>query len=859
MRPRKKTDVGPSWHTLDRSRPHVLPTSQDYDHLTTVKVRTAENPLPRATLGDFGLALQLDGPDRFEESILVQPVVRSQLTGLDTESVRYFRADEDARELRPVWNSGLNLPLGFAWARVRRPGVYVAIGLPRDRLLQEAIRRMAQARRLDDSDEGADDPLRLLLELPVEALQELREYLARVEIQTTLDTSSFMDVEVGPGRHPLGFRLPGGVDLEELRKRVDRLQIPPGGLPEEHLFYPPDIPRNNEPPWNIPPDAGPWVGVDWRSYHDLSIWKHLRPEVFDFVFPPWLFSPDWWMYQHDERHTGHASGLSDIRAATVHKLYLHKTVAVDGPVVSKPSIVDGKVYVGSGKSGGTGGTLYKIDLFSGTIEHALATSGWAYYGIAGIGGSPAIVGNRVYFTAVHGTVFCVNASTFAPIWSVSLKSADITKNQPVTNPNADSWSGPVVVNGKVYVGCGEGESATTYGFIFCLDAATGNVLWCFCTCKFTGAGNNQPNHLPTAVAAPWAAAHGFTVKPNPPETGCSVWSSCAYDGVNNRIYVGTGNSQYPDTAQPDQLYGSGLISLDADTGAFKGFFQPAASDSYWPNDWDIDVPGSAAVYTIPGKKRVVAFGSKNGSFFVLDAGNINNVVARRQLLPRLGGTGLPASPGTSIPEIVPHPNGGVENKYGVFGTPAIHFSKKRLFVGLGGYDGMHLDAGAGIDQTRTPFMRALDWEDLQDAWPTAVGSDGIIRYTNTKPPMYSSHEVGLSSPAVVHDVVFVTTSGGAQPGFYALSVKDGHCLWSAGGLPTGQWVLGPSVYGNYVVLGAGDRVYIYRLGPRWKYPPWPILYRKPWPWEIAEKVGALAPEPPIGPWPGPDPGPLLQG
>jgi outer membrane protein assembly factor BamB len=849
QRRRAREGTAPGWHKIDRSKPHLLPTKDDYDPAAVLKLHTARNPFPRATLGDFGLAVRINGPERFAETILVHPVGRSELAGIDARSVRVFRADEEAKTLRPVWNSGLNLPLGFAWARVQRPGAYVAIGLPRDRLLQEAIRRMAHERRFRDSDEEADAALRPLLELPLEALQELREYLARVEIQTSLEGLSFLDVEMGPGRHPLGFRLPGGVNLAELRKRVERLQVPPGGLPEEQLFYPPEIPRNGEPPWDTPPDAGPWRGVDWRGFDHLSIWKDLRHEFFDHVLPPWLFSQDWWMYQHDERHTGHASGLTDISATTVSGLYLHKTVAVDGPVVSKPSIVDAKVYVGSGKSGGSGGTLYKIDLYTGTIEHALATSGMAHYGIAGIGGSPAVVGDRVYFTAVHGTVFCVNANTFAPVWSVSLKSADVTKNQPVTNPEADSWTGPLVVNGKVYVGCGEGEWPTTYGFVFCLDAATGNVIWCFCTCKFAGAGDNQPNHLPTAVAAPWAAAHGFAVQPNPPETGCSVWSSPAYDSVHKRIYVGTGNSQYPHTAQPDELYGSGLISLDADTGAFEGFFQPTPTDSYWPADYDIDVPGSPAVYSIGGQ-RVVAFGSKNGSFFVLDAGNVTNVIARRQLLPRVGGTGLPGDAGTSITDVVPN---GVENKYGVFGTPAIHFGLHRLFVGLGGYDGMHIDAGAGIDQTRTPFMRALNWGDLHDAWPTSVGADGIIRYTNTKPPMYSSHEVGLSSPAVVSDIVFVTTSGAAQPGFYALSVNDGHCLWTAGGLPTGQFVLGPTVYGNYVVVGAGDRVYIYRLGPRWRFPPWPILYRKPWPWEIAEEVGALAPELPIGPWPGPDP------
>jgi outer membrane protein assembly factor BamB len=147
-----------------------------------------------------------------------------------------------------------------------------------------------------------------------------------------------------------------------------------------------------------------------------------------------------------------------------------------------------------------------------------------------------------------------------------------------------------------------------------------------------------------------------------------------------------------------------------------------------------------------------------------------------------------------------------------------------LFVGLGGYDGMNLDAGAGIDQTRTPFLRALDWNTLADAWPTAVGADNVSRYTATKPPMYTTREVGLSSPAVVNDVVFVSTD---KTGLYALCAVTGTCLWSAPALPTGAFALGPAIYGNYVVMGAGSTVYIYRL-PTYTIWPWPIVYDPFW-------------------------------
>jgi outer membrane protein assembly factor BamB len=833
------------------SQPFLLPTVPDQRVEEQLNIRRREMPRPNATLGDVGLTAEVDGPDLFEEVVLVQSFDRTAVGGIDWTTLRTFRWEPENDRLRPVWGSGANVPLQQVWARVRQPGAYVAIGLPRDRLLWETLRAIAIERRLrnprelEEERSIAEARLRPLLELPDEALDELRAFLARIEIQESVSGLSFDAVELGTGGHPIGFRLPGGDSREEFRQRLRNLEIQPGGLPETELFFPPYVPRNGEPPWNLSAAHGAWRGVDLDTLYGVqALWKHIDIDLLQDLLP-WLFDPDWWMYGHDARHTGRATGLSDINSLTVSGLYKYAEVAVDGPVVTQPAVVDGKIYIGSGKQGGAGGTLYRISLATGTVEQSLPTSGTAFYSwVSGIGGTPAVTGGRVYFTGVHGTVYCVDAGTFATVWSVSLKAADLTHNQPVNNPNADSWSGPLVVGNRVYIGCGEGESAQTYGFVFCLDTNTGNVVWCFCTCKFTAAGDNQPNHLPTAVAAPWAASHGFTVQPNPPETGCSVWSSCAYDHVNRAIYVGTGNSQYPHTAQPDELYGSGLLSLDAGTGNFRGFFQPSPDDCYWPGDVDIDVPGGATVYTI-GDRRVVAFGSKTGSVFVLDAANITTVLARRQLLPRTGGTGLPGDRGTGIDAVVPGGGTG-ENKFGVFGTPAVHWGLRRLFVGLGGYDGMHLDQGGG-DPTRTPFMRALHWDDLQDAWPTALGTDNVLRYTNTKPPMYTSREVGLSSPAVVADVVFVATSpppsGSDKANLYALSVQDGHCLWSAGGLATASFSLGPAVYRNYVVVGAGNRVYIYRLGPNWLFP----LQRE------------QADFGPWGPWPPgpPPPGPIL--
>ena len=146
--------------------------------------------------------------------------------------------------------------------------------------------------------------------------------------------------------------------------------------------------------------------------------------------------------------------------------------------------------------------------------------------------------------------------------------------------------------------------------------------------------DNQPNVVPvtalTGGVIP-AGCHGFTIGPDPQSKGASVGSSCAYHQALDRIYFGTGNP-FPDMPLPDTPYSSGIVALDATSGAFKGFFQSAPADSYRPDDSDIDVPAPPTVYRTPGQD-VVAIAGKSGAAFLLDPATMN-VLARRQLLPK---------------------------------------------------------------------------------------------------------------------------------------------------------------------------------------------------------------------------------
>jgi outer membrane protein assembly factor BamB len=532
----------------------------------------------------------------------------------------------------------------------------------------------------------------------------------------------------------------------------------------------------------------------------------------------------WWMFHGDASHSGMAAG-SDINSANASSLKLLHDIPIPGPILSVPALVGGNIYAGIANTSGTpgidGGQFLKIDAANGSV---LARFEWQVplgqgdtHGFMGMGCTPAISGGCVYFSAFNGKFYCLSQDTLELIWVVDLRNPDPAHDQPVSNtltwnagdPNAAGWSSPVVANGKVYVGMGEGENPALFGFIFCLDAATGNVIWIYCTCHYDLTKPNLPNVLPSCVV-PGPFSSKYSISTAGPVRGCSIWSSIAYDEGLDRIFFTTGNPQ-PDGSLPTAGFSNGILSLDASTGEYRGFFQALPTSSYRPSDNDVDFGGSATLYTLPDGRRAVVAGCKNGGFFLLDAGTMQ-LIKWRQLLPLY-------NDGSQIPTVDPHVPGDdqridpwvsnedsnktpQENFYGTYSTPAVHPGLGKLYIGVGGNN--YHNVAAGIDAPTTPFMRVMDWVTLDDAWEMDGGDPR--RYVKPQPPMYTTPgESGLSSPAVVNDVVFFSTSIIA---IYAFNAKDGTLLWQdrigdqTGGANGGYgYCLGPAVEGNLVVAG----------------------------------------------------------
>lgn len=141
-----------------------------------------------------------------------------------------------------------------------------------------------------------------------------------------------------------------------------------------------------------------------------------------------------------------------------------------GPVVSSPTVTDGVAYVGSDDK-----QLYAVDLATGKEKWKFATGG-------PVRSTPAVAAGLVYAGSYDGVFYAVDAATGKERWKFAMpgekkfEAKGLHGCLPRAQIMADFWdlylSSPAVVDGVVYVGCGDGNC-------YALDAATGQLRWKF--------------------------------------------------------------------------------------------------------------------------------------------------------------------------------------------------------------------------------------------------------------------------------------------------------------------------------------------------------------------------------------------
>ena len=177
---------------------------------------------------------------------------------------------------------------------------------------------------------------------------------------------------------------------------------------------------------------------------------------------------------------------------------------------SSPSILDGRVYVGS-----VDGYVYCLNALDGEII-------WQYQTDGQVESSPAIAYGNIYVGSYSGSLYCFNASSGNLVWQASTQ----------------YWVGssPAVAHGNVYVGSQDNG-------IYCFNAFTGEQKWRYET-------YNQVDSSPTVVNNTlyvcgsdyiiYAFALTDSNIQNPPNTDNLEynWNTVAFDAAAIAIILG---------------------------------------------------------------------------------------------------------------------------------------------------------------------------------------------------------------------------------------------------------------------------------------------------------------------------------
>lgn len=124
---------------------------------------------------------------------------------------------------------------------------------------------------------------------------------------------------------------------------------------------------------------------------------------------------------------------------------------------SSPTVVNGRVYFGSGDS------VYAVNGDSGTVLWKFSTKDIVH-------ASPAVVNNTVYIGSWDSNLYALDADNGQEKWSFKAGEDNTIHNQ------VGFQSSPAVVDGVVYVGCRDGH-------VYAIDAASGRKKWDYPTSK----------------------------------------------------------------------------------------------------------------------------------------------------------------------------------------------------------------------------------------------------------------------------------------------------------------------------------------------------------------------------------------
>ncbi|MEA2904228.1 MAG: hypothetical protein QOI12_1615 [Alphaproteobacteria bacterium] len=303
--------------------------------------------------------------------------------------------------------------------------------------------------------------------------------------------------------------------------------------------------------------------------------------------------PQNWLTNHGDYDSHRFSALDKINKSNVKNLRLAFSVALSGKggnenLVATPLVDDGFMYMPD-----AWGTVYKIDVRSGTsgpIVWKMDPGQEKMDRNRGV----ALWGNLVISVTSHdGRVVATDKETGKIVWEAKLR------DQPDMTLNA----APLALKDNILIGASGGDQGVR-NWLIALDGKTGKEVWRYYPVPAPG----EPGH------ETWKDNN------NAWQTGGGAfYVTGSYDPDTNTTYWGSGNPspKYDSSYRPgDNLHTNSALAIDATTGKLRWYHQ------YTPNDtMDYDESGSHILIDtkIGGEDRkTVVRAARNGFAYSFD-------------------------------------------------------------------------------------------------------------------------------------------------------------------------------------------------------------------------------------------------
>lgn len=320
-------------------------------------------------------------------------------------------------------------------------------------------------------------------------------------------------------------------------------------------------------------------------------------------------NPENWITHHGNYASNRYSTLDQINKSNVNDLKMVYSFGIGGMEPggfwehgnneSTPLVENGIIYTANGW-----GVLHRVnarrfDEGPDAIEWSFdpeVDKDWAG-NVACCGINNRGVGlwqDSVIYSTLDGRMFRVHKETGEPIWSVQLAEPAIAETITVA---------PLIVKDMAITGVSGAEYGIR-GWLTAVDLNTGEPVWQ----RYTVPGPGEPGH------ETWTDDHDAWLT-----GGGSTWVTGSYDPDLNLVYWGVGNPgpDWDHEYRPgDNLYTSGMIALNADTGKIEFYFQ------YTPND-PYDYDGVNELILVDGQiggsdRKAMLHADRNGFFYAID-------------------------------------------------------------------------------------------------------------------------------------------------------------------------------------------------------------------------------------------------